>query len=225
MHKNDTPAPKISWRGEVPVSEAFGDPYYSFEDGAAEARHVFIKGTALESRIAGGFHIAELGFGTGLNFAIARDLWRTKGTPGRIIYTGFECAPMARPDLNRAIGAFPELAAHGADIATLLTSPHRLVTDEIDARLIVGDARACLPAWQGAVDAWFLDGFAPARNPELWEPPLLQAVFARTRPGGRFATYSAAGDVRRALGATGFVVTRQPGFGRKRHMTTGYRPE
>jgi tRNA U34 5-methylaminomethyl-2-thiouridine-forming methyltransferase MnmC len=89
--------------------------------------------------------------------------------------------------------------------------------------MIVGDARETVPAWDGPAEAWFLDGFAPARNPELWEPALLAAVAARTVPGGTCATYSAAGAMRRALAAAGFAVERRPGYGRKRHMTQGMR--
>lgn len=87
--------------------------------------------------------------------------------------------------------------------------------------LIVGDARETLPRWQGQADAWFLDGFAPSKNPEMWDPALLAEVARHTAPGGTFATYTAAGFVRRALAAAGFAVTRCPGFGRKRHMTRG----
>lgn len=87
--------------------------------------------------------------------------------------------------------------------------------------MIIGDARHTLPAWDGVADAWFLDGFAPARNPELWEAPLLAQVAAHTAPGGTFATYTAAGAVRRALDAAGFDVARVPGYGRKRHMSRG----
>jgi tRNA U34 5-methylaminomethyl-2-thiouridine-forming methyltransferase MnmC len=82
----------------------------------------------------------------------------------------------------------------------------------------VGDA---LAAWNGMADAWFLDGFSPAKNPELWSGTLLAEVARHTAPGGTFATYTAAGHVRRALEGAGFAVSRQPGFGRKRHMTTG----
>jgi tRNA U34 5-methylaminomethyl-2-thiouridine-forming methyltransferase MnmC len=86
---------------------------------------------------------------------------------------------------------------------------------------VMGDARRTVPAWDGMADAWFLDGFAPARNPELWEPALLQAVAAHTAPEGTCATYSAAGHVRAALADAGFAVARLPGYGRKRHMTIG----
>jgi tRNA U34 5-methylaminomethyl-2-thiouridine-forming methyltransferase MnmC len=87
--------------------------------------------------------------------------------------------------------------------------------------ILIGDARETLPAWPGRADAWFLDGFSPAKNPELWSSNLMHEVARHTAPGGTFATYTAAGHVRRALSGAGFTVTRQPGFGRKRHMSTG----
>ncbi len=85
--------------------------------------------------------------------------------------------------------------------------------------MILGDARETLPAWQGRADAWFLDGFSPAKNPELWGDALMRAVADHTAPGGSAASYTAAGFVRRGLEAAGFSVARRPGFGRKRHMT------
>ncbi len=94
-------------------------------------------------------------------------------------------------------------------------------SEGLSAEVIPGDARQSLPAWAGQADAWFLDGFAPAKNPELWDPALLAEVARRTAPGGTFATYTAAGHVRRALAAAGFAVARLPGYGRKRHMTAG----
>jgi tRNA U34 5-methylaminomethyl-2-thiouridine-forming methyltransferase MnmC len=91
--------------------------------------------------------------------------------------------------------------------------------------VITGDARQTLPAWGGKADAWFLDGFSPAKNPELWEPVLMQAVGTHTKPGGTAATYSAAGHIRRSLSDAGFDVTRIPGYGRKRHMTRARMPD
>jgi tRNA U34 5-methylaminomethyl-2-thiouridine-forming methyltransferase MnmC len=87
--------------------------------------------------------------------------------------------------------------------------------------VICGDARVTLPEWTGRADAWFLDGFSPAKNPELWSDELLKSVASHTAPGGTFATYTAAGHVRRALSDAGFHVERRPGFGRKRHMSAG----
>ncbi|MFN3294536.1 MAG: tRNA (5-methylaminomethyl-2-thiouridine)(34)-methyltransferase MnmD, partial [Gemmobacter sp.] len=91
----------------------------------------------------------------------------------------------------------------------------------LEAEVIVGDVRQTLPAWPGRADAWFLDGFSPAKNPEMWGAALMAEVAAHTAPGGTFATYTAAGHVRRALQAAGFQVTRSAGFGAKRHMSAG----
>ncbi|GAB4291756.1 MAG: tRNA (5-methylaminomethyl-2-thiouridine)(34)-methyltransferase MnmD [Roseovarius sp.] len=214
---------QIEWRGAVPVSRRFADPYFSLEDGLAETRHVFLAGNGLPARLAPGFAIAELGFGTGLNLLATLQLWRDSRVPGRLFYTAFEAFALPPAQMLRAQRAFPELAALADELAPFWGRT-RIELADLSLRLIEGDARVTLPAWRGRADAWYLDGFAPARNPELWEPPLLEAVFARTVPGGSAATYTAAGAVRRALAAAGFDVVRRPGHGRKRHMTVARRP-
>jgi tRNA U34 5-methylaminomethyl-2-thiouridine-forming methyltransferase MnmC len=214
------PAPDLDWRDDViPVSRQFDDPYFSLAGGLEETRHVYLSGNALPGRFRDGFHIAELGFGTGLN--LLATVLSHRG-PGQVTYTSFEAFPMPAPDMARALQAFPELAdiaepllRKWAEGATVLHFPH------LTARIILGDARATLPAWDGRADAWYLDGFSPAKNPELWSPDLMAEVARHTAPGGTFATYTAAGHVRQALTEAGFNVTRQPGYGRKRHMTTG----
>jgi tRNA U34 5-methylaminomethyl-2-thiouridine-forming methyltransferase MnmC len=211
------------WRDNgVPVSERFDDPYYSLDNGLAETRHVFLDGNALPARFRPGFHIAELGFGTGLNLIAARLAWMASGTPGRLRFTSFEAFPMPPEDALRALSAFPDAANLAGDTAELLADPQKpLIRDDIEMHLITGDARKTLPAWKDQADAWFLDGFSPAKNPELWGADLMAEVARHTAPGGSFATYTAAGDVRRALVAAGFDATRVPGYGRKRHMSTG----
>jgi len=210
---------------DVPVSQRFDDPYYSLENGLAETRHVFLAGNDLPERLAPGFHIAELGFGTGLNLVAAWLAWRSSGIAGPLRFTSFEAFPMAPEDALTALSAFPEAAPFAEDVAALLADPGQpLLRDDLEMRLIVGDARRTLPLWSGQADAWFLDGFSPAKNPELWEPALLAEVGRHTDHGGTVATYTAAGDVRRALAAAGFTVNRVPGYGRKRHMTTGRMP-
>lgn len=211
------------WRDNgVPVSERFDDPYYSLDNGLAETRHVFLDGNDLPARFRPGFHIAELGFGTGLNLIAARLAWMASGTPGRLRFTSFEAFPMPPEDALRALSAFPDAANLAEDTTELLADPHKpLIRDDIEMHLITGDARKTLPAWKDQADAWFLDGFSPAKNPELWGADLMAEVARHTAPGGSFATYTAAGDVRRALVAAGFDVTRVPGYGRKRHMSTG----
>ena len=212
--------PDLDWRGDVPIARRFGDPYFSLADGLAETRHVFLAGNNLPERFRDGFHIAELGFGTGLNVFAALALWRQSGIRGRLRFTSFERFPMAAADMARALAVYPDmLSVAGPVLDALALGETRVETADLDLTIIVGDARMTLPAWPGRADAWFLDGFAPAKNPELWEPELLAEVAGHTAPGGTAATYSAAGAVRRALAETGFRVERQTGFGTKRHMT------
>ncbi|MCA8879924.1 MAG: tRNA (5-methylaminomethyl-2-thiouridine)(34)-methyltransferase MnmD [Rhodobacteraceae bacterium] len=213
----------IEWNPDgVPVSRVFDDPYYSLEDGLAESRHVFLAGNDLPGRFAPGFRIGELGFGTGLNLCAALQAWRLSGTPGRLRYTGFEAYPLSADEMETSLGVFPEIRDLAAPILKAWDAGKtRIVTDDLDAEVIIGDARENLPRWDGLADAWFLDGFAPARNPELWETQLLVEIALHTAPTGSCATYSAAGEVRRGLEAAGFEVARVPGFGRKRHMTIG----
>lgn len=205
----------IEWRDGTPVAVRFGDPYYSLASGAAEARHVFLDGNGLPQRFHGGFHVAETGFGTGLNALVTAAAW---SGPGRLRYTAFEAWPMGVEDMARALAAFPQL-----DATPLLDAwpATRIALPGVDLEIVAGDVRATLPAWSGQADAWYLDGFAPARNPEMWGDQLMTEVARHTAPGGTFATYTAAGHVRRALGAAGFDVERVAGFGRKRHMTCG----
>lgn len=220
MHSN---APELTWRdAAIPVAVAFDDPYFSLSGGLAETRHVFLSGNDLPARFRDGFSIAELGFGTGLNLLATVQAWALAGVPGRLSFTSFEAFPMAAPDLSRALMAFPELGDLAAEFAAIWASGARqFAVGPADVTVIIGDARQTLPAWPGRADAWFLDGFSPAKNPELWSPDLMDQAARHTAPGGSFATYTAAGHVRRALEAAGFTVNRSPGFGRKRHMSHG----
>jgi tRNA U34 5-methylaminomethyl-2-thiouridine-forming methyltransferase MnmC len=216
---------RLTWRDGVPVSGRFGDPYFSLAGGLAETRHVFLAGNRLPARFAPGFHIAELGFGTGLNMLAALIAWRAAGVPGPLRYTSFEAFPLSAAETAAALAAFPEAGSVAAPLLEALRrGAGRVEAEGLSAEIVAGDARRTLPAWSGQADAWFLDGFSPARNPELWGAELMAEVAAHTRPGGTFATYTAAGHVRRALGAAGFAVTRQPGYGRKRHMSAGQLP-
>ncbi|WP_299554666.1 tRNA (5-methylaminomethyl-2-thiouridine)(34)-methyltransferase MnmD [uncultured Tateyamaria sp.] len=211
---------ELEWRdGAVPVSTRFDDPYFSLDNGLAETRHVFLDGNDLPARFRDGFHVAELGFGTGLNFLTAWAAWRAAGVEGRLHFTSFEAFPMEVDAMEKALAVFPEVAG----LAAQLVAAGGGSADFEDATLTVieGDARETLPKWDGKADAWFLDGFSPAKNPELWGADLMADVARHTVPAGTAATYTAAGFVRRGLEEAGFTVTRTPGFGRKRHMTRG----
>ncbi|WP_432255069.1 tRNA (5-methylaminomethyl-2-thiouridine)(34)-methyltransferase MnmD [Limimaricola sp. AA108-03] len=218
---------EIDWRDDrVPVSTRFDDPYFSIHDGLAETRHVFLAGNGLPERFGGDFRIMETGFGTGLNFLTAWEAWEMAGGRGTLRFTSFEAFPMSPADTARALTAFPALAARADWLVAALESgpgPHRF-GEAVTLEIVVGDARETLPRQDGRADAWFLDGFAPAKNPELWGEALLAEVASHTAPGGTLASYTAAGHVRRALAAAGLEVERAPGYGRKRHMTIARKP-
>lgn len=213
---------ELQWRdGHVPVSTRFDDPYFSLENGLAETRHVFLDGNDLPDRFRQGFHIAELGFGTGLNMLAAWSAWEQAGHPSPLRFTSFEAFPMTPAEMARALDAFPELSDWSKRFLAVWTGSGACDLGTLRLTVVTGDARRSLPTWPGRADAWFLDGFSPARNPELWGEALLEEVARHTAPGGTVATYTAAGFVRRGLDQAGFAVGRTPGYGRKRHMSRG----
>jgi len=212
----------LEWQdGDVPVATRFDDPYFTRDDGLAETRHVFLDGNALPDRFCEGFHVAELGFGTGLNLLATWKAWEDSGATGPLRFTSFEAFPMAPNDMERALRHWPELSPYAARLLKAWRAGPKWESDTLILDVILGDATQTLPKWEGTADAWFLDGFSPARNPDMWSPAALAAVAAHTKPEGRFATYTAAGHVRRALEQAGFTVTRRKGFGLKRHMSVG----
>ncbi|WP_269583119.1 tRNA (5-methylaminomethyl-2-thiouridine)(34)-methyltransferase MnmD [Roseibium sp. Sym1] len=235
-----TNAPDLEWLdGDVPRAEGFGDTYFSRAGGLAETRHVFLAGNRLPERFVDRrqFVIAEFGFGTGLNFLTTLDALQRIENPPELTFVSFELYPMTADQLVRALGAFPDLQ----DLAVELVGSwaprpgwNRLEVAGATLRLGIGDARELigdLAASAGGrsangpsiapVDAWFLDGFSPARNPELWDADLLTAAASLTAADGTLATYTAAGWVRRNLQAAGFDIEKVPGFAGKREMVIG----
>ena len=234
---HDTAPPleeRLDWRdGDMPYSEAFGDHFYCQTDGRLECGHVFLAGNGLPARFAtgGAFEIGELGFGTALNFAETFRQWKDVRKPGaHLTFTSFELFPMARADIDRALRHWPEIDAERQAL-TALWPDRREGTIEIDLdaetrlRVVCGPALAGVTASDRQFDAWYLDGFAPSRNGDMWSEALMKAVFAQTRSGGTFATYAAAGFVRRNLIAAGFAVERRKGFAGKREMLCGIRQD
>lgn len=221
---------KLSWHdGDMPFSETFGDHFYSRADGRSESRHVFVDGNRIPERwqTASDFTIGELGFGTGLNFLETWRLWRASRSPDQVLrFVTFEGFPMPAADIRRAISAWPELATLSEQLAgkwpTLGPEGQSWRMDEqTTLEVIVGDAPGGVRGWTGEADAWYLDGFAPARNPEMWSAELMKSVAQKTAPDGTFATYTAAGWVRRNLEAAGFSVEKRPGHAGKREMMLG----
>ena len=220
------PSSPLVWREDgLPQSSLYGDVYFSSVDGLAETRAVFLQGCGLPERLAGrrDFVVGELGFGSGLNIAALLDLWRREKPAGaRLRIFSIEAHPLDRDEAARILAHWPELGE--AARALLDAWPgrargfHRVDLPGFDAvlDLAVMDVVEALEAWDGAADAWFLDGFSPALNPAMWREEVLAAVAARSAPGARAATFTVAGAVRHGLQAAGFEIAKRPGFGRKR---------
>ncbi|KGE01231.1 5-methylaminomethyl-2-thiouridine methyltransferase [Rhizobium sp. YS-1r] len=226
----------LDWHdGDMPYSKEFGDHFYCRTDGRLECGHVFLAGNGLPERWSQerspirDFRIGELGFGTGLNFCETWRQWKLfRGPAARLHFMSFELYPMKREEIDRALSRWPEIDAERQALAAAWPDAP---TGQVDLQM-AGQTRltvSCGPALAGVTgaepgfNAWFLDGFAPSRNPDMWSPELMQALYEKTAPGGTFGTYAAAGFVRRNLQAAGFSVERRPGFAGKREMLCGKR--
>jgi tRNA 5-methylaminomethyl-2-thiouridine biosynthesis bifunctional protein len=229
-----TPA-RIEFIGATPVSRTYGDSYFMPGQGLAESEVVFIQASQLAERfasLAAGqfFVIGETGFGTGLNCLLAARCFQRHAPAGaRLQLVSSELHPLTRKDLDQALEPWTELAPWAERLIAAYppAAPgyHRLqLAGNVELTLMLGDALELWQGWQGQVDAWFLDGFAPASNPAMWQPSLLTALAERARPGASVATFTAAGHVRRSLADAGFEVQREPGFAGKRHRTVAYWP-
>lgn len=231
------PDPGLIWQPDrTPFASRFGDVYFSREGGLAETRHVFLGGCGLPEawQSSQAFTVGELGFGTGLNFLTTWELWRRTKRPGtRLHYVAVEGYPLDRAALVACLEAWPELKPLTRGLLRVYPEPqagfHRLfpVADgesngDVHLTLLCGDAAEVLAQLEADVDAWFLDGFSPEKNPDMWTSAVFAEVARVSHAGTRLATYSAAGDVRRGLDAAGFSVEKATGFGKKREMLRGY---
>ncbi|MFC5344118.1 FAD-dependent 5-carboxymethylaminomethyl-2-thiouridine(34) oxidoreductase MnmC [Brevundimonas staleyi] len=226
MTEPDDRNPQLVWTeaGE-PRSGRYGDVYFSAEDGLAETRAVFLNGCGLPEAWTGRktFTVAELGFGSGLNIAALLDLWRRhRPEGGRLHVFSIEGYPLSRDEARRALSAWPEIAEATAALVGRWPAEtpgfHRIDLPEFHATLdlAVGEAERALSQWSGRADAWFLDGFAPSVNPDMWSDTVFDHIAARSAPDARVATFTVAGVVRRGLAERGFAVEKRPGHGRKR---------
>ncbi len=218
----------------IPRSEQFDDIYFAVEDGLAESRYVFLDrnnlpdGWARGTRAHDRFVIAETGFGTGLNFLCAWDLFdRTAEPQQKLHYYSFEKFPLSAADIEKYLGHWrgefgDKLDRLTADYPLRVGGWHTLRLDaRVTLTLIFDDVNRAIPELSTPVDCWFLDGHAPAKNPDMWSDTVFRNIGRLSHQGTRFATFTAAGFVRRALQDVGFTVSKTRGFGRKRDMTIG----
>ncbi len=224
----------FNWIDGHPFSERYGDVYFSTDSGLEETRHVFLQGNRLEERFAAlqegeSLCIGETGFGTGLNFLSAWQLFERVAPAGASLdFFSVEKFPLGGDELCAALALWPGLHEQ---TEALLAHWHRRVSGwnrwsfdkgRVRLTLAMEDVAHALPQLpDGCVDAWFLDGFSPAKNPEMWNESVLENIARASRAGATLATYTSAGWVRRGLQQAGFAVARAPGFGRKREMLRG----
>ncbi len=221
---------KVQNKKGAPSSREFDDVYFSDEDGLAESAHVFLHGNNLPMgwQDKARFVICEAGFGTGLNFLSAWKLFEETAPPGHCLeFISVEKFPLSTSDIETYLSPWKGSIASYLDDLLSLYPPkipgfHRLnLNNRVTLTLIFDDLNDALPQVKADVDAWFLDGFMPSLNPDMWSPTLFEQMERLSHVGSRVATYTAAGHVRRALSDAGFKVERVKGFGSKRHMIAG----
>ena len=217
---------RLAFQEGTPYSDTFGDVYHSAAGGPAQARHVFLQGNSLPERWAGRrrFVILETGFGFGLNFLVTWRAWRRDPRRcERLHYVAIEKHPFLEQDLRALHENYPELSGEAAELharwPVLVPGAHRLELDrgKVVLTLFFADIAVARDVRLSA-DAFYLDGFAPAKNPDMWSPQLMRALSRLAAPGATAATWSVAAPVRTALEATGFSVEKRKGFGDKKEM-------
>lgn len=209
----------------------FQDVYCSQQDGLAEKRYVFLRGNRLplrwESALQKPFVMAETGFGMGLNFLATWQAWeRSNPVCSALHYISIEKELLSPTAIEQVGTCWPELMPYSARLLSHYSDAFSgrvtiQLTPTFTFILLAGDIHAMLPLIGSGVDAWCLDGFAPAKNPDMWGDGLFDYMASHTAAGGTVATYTAASQVRKGLERAGFHVQKVPGYGRKREMLVG----
>lgn len=221
---------ELEWQADVPFSPHYDDIYWHRDGGLEEKQQVFVE--PVRSMLAGATHggqftICELGFGFGLNCLLTSDLWSTLPGDCWLNFVSIEKHPVPGHLLERFLDNLQ--LGHSSALLDQYPAPFRgqhviWLAKNIRLLLIFDDVESALSGLDADVDCWFLDGFAPSRNDAMWQTARFRQMFARSRPGARVATYSAAGHVKRGLDAAGFSTEKKPGFGRKKEMLCATRP-
>jgi len=222
----------------TPISEQFDDIYFSNADGLKECQYVFLNHNGLPQRWSDWsarqpFHIAETGFGTGLNFFATWHAWLASGAKEKgikLIFTTFEKYPLAKTDLIKAHQVWPQIQELSQEFTELypehIESDTQLVLADglIELNIVFGDVNERLSnlTLNSEINAWYLDGFAPSKNPDMWTQHLFEYMAKLASTDCTVATFTAAGFVRRGLIEAGFTMKKDKGFGTKREMIFGH---
>lgn len=215
---------KLDWENGTPVSKIYGDIYWHRGAAVEEKTAVFVEPALTLAQSTKTFTIVELGFGFGINCLLTAEHWPADSY---LTFISIEKHPVPVEDLKKLLDQFSFRytdsllsqypPAYRGFHTIWLSSGIRLI-------LIFEDVKDALSNLDAEVDFWYLDGFAPARNQDMWAADLYRKMFARSSVGAKIATYSSAGDVRRGLSNAGFEVTRLPGFGKKKNRLLAAKP-
>jgi len=231
--------------GHTIVSKEFDDIYFSKEDGVAETKYVFLNGNQIYDRWRtenkSPIRIGELGFGTGLNFFVTKSEWEQENNPQDVIFYSLEKFPLSIETMKMMGAEFPNLETWDESILKAYESflfslsVNRLGTNSFEwvyqhpkadvkfrLKLFIGDVLDTILQFDSPIDCFYLDGFAPKKNPEMWTEAVMESIRSLSAKGTSFATFTSAGYVKRNLEAAGFLVKKQSGFGRKREMLAGH---
>lgn len=233
LYNFSVPRPNITWEASTPASLDYDDYYFSTDSGLEESQHVFIGPNKLDSRWLGSnktspFTIVETGFGSGLNFLTTLKSWLETPDPKQNLYfLSIEQHPLDITELRLAHKAWPALKQLSSLLLSqypyLLRGKHhiRLFNGRVELALIFGDVNKDLKNYAFTADCWFLDGFSPAKNPQMWQAELFRLMAQRSKKGTTFSTFTAASQVRKHLINKGFIVNKLSGYGKKREFLSG----
>lgn len=233
----------IKFQDGVPVSLLFDDIYFSKEGGWEESNYVFLEGNNVESKLKNNdsshLRIGEIGFGSGLNLFVTLEIWESIDSPKPTEFISLEGYPVAKEVFNSLNKSYPEKKIWFEELIQSYEKAleiwqkdnqqnlwtyrweHPKLQSYFELKVFFGDIKICLPQFP-EIDVWYLDGFSPGKNPEMWSQETLNLVKEKSFKGSSFATFSSAGFLRRNLAELGFVVEKKKGFGRKREMISGY---
>lgn len=239
----------IKWNHNLPFSNLYNDIYHSLDSGITQSRYVFIDGNDLINRWSALsdnekyiFSIGETGFGMGLNFLFTWSLWDKYAPPSASLhFISCEKHPLKKEDLDRALSNWPELNYYKQELLKqypiLTPGNHHLAFSNgrvkltlmledaftsFEQLLICGDSLLESELKTNAIDAWYLDGFAPKYNQSMWTEHLFNVIGMLSKKGTTFATYTAASNVKAGLAECGFAIIKKKGYGKKRHMIYGH---
>ncbi len=228
-----TPAFATAPKNQQPHCPRFNDVYFNDQGGLAESQYVFLQANQLSQRWQHlnpeqTFCIAETGFGTGLNFLAVLQAWQQRNSQtGRLHFISVEKFPLDKNSLRLAHQCFPELTQFSQQLLTIWDCfqdsfragfHHFQLPDNVSLSLGFGDATRSFSQLEAKVDAWFLDGFAPKKNPDMWHADLFDEITRLSKPGTTLSTFTAASAINKALTAQGFEVQKPAGFAQKREM-------